>query len=321
MSEVDKEKSRAKKKGNEEVDATSLLLGSQFLFFFFFFFKFRKKTPLVYLLFLLVLSLIAQADAINFIGLISNRADDQNRVRFGSRVFICPLFFPIEMLSSTISSARVPTSSSSSSSSGRCGAVPSRGPSATLARSRLQRPNVHQIIPRAAADDSESITSTSSSSSSSSSTPPPAPFSPPPADPFADKETYDDGPFARFMIGYFSKKMAAQLGVSDKPRREGYDGFVDLSKEIVRGRTSRQQRQTVADVLASLLPPGGPERFRKLFPFSRWSAEANAMFTMIGFGWLVGPMEVVEVDVTLPGNWRGKEGKPGDVQQWRSGVK
>ena len=123
------------------------------------------------------------------------------------------------------------------------------------------------------------------------------------------------------MISYFSKKMASQLGVSDKPRREGYDGFVDLSKEIVRGRTSRQQRQTVADVLASLLPPGGPERFRKLFPFSRWSAEANAMFTMIGFGWLVGPMEVVDVEVTLPENWRGKEGKPGDVQQWRSGVK
>ena len=115
--------------------------------------------------------------------------------------------------------------------------------------------------------------------------------------------------------------MAAQLGVGDKPRRQGYDGFVDLSKEIVRGRTSRQQRQTVADVLASLLPPGGPERFRKLFPFSRWSAEANAMFTMIGFGWLVGPMEVVEVEVTLPESWRGREGQPGDVQTWRSGVK
>lgn len=123
------------------------------------------------------------------------------------------------------------------------------------------------------------------------------------------------------MIGYFSKKMAAQLGVSDKPRRAGYDGFVDLSKEIVRGRTSRQQRQTVADVLASLLPPGGPERFRKLFPFSRWSAEANAMFTMIGFGWLVGSMEVVEVEVKLPENWKGKGGEPGEVQLWKSGVK
>ena len=192
----------------------------------------------------------------------------------------------------------------------------------TPASSRLQRPKPDQFNVRAVADDSEAVTSTSSSSTSStSSSTPPRPFSPPPADPFADKEKYDDGPFARFMISYFSKKMAAQLGVSDKPRRAGYDGFVDLSKEIVRGRTSRQQRQTVADVLASLLPPGGPERFRTLFPFSRWSAEANAMFTMIGFGWLVGPMEVVEVEVTLPENWKGKQGKPGEVQQWKSGVK
>lgn len=180
-----------------------------------------------------------------------------------------------------------------------------------LMRSQLKSKRAQHLARRAAADDSESIASTSSPSSSS----------PPPADPFAEKEKYDDGPFARFMIGYFSKKMAAQLGVSDKPRRAGYDGFVDLSKEIVRGRTSRQQRQTVADVLASLLPPGGPERFRKLFPFSRWSAEANAMFTMIGFGWLVGPMEVVEVEVQLPGDWKGKEGQPGEVQLWKSGVK
>jgi len=152
-------------------------------------------------------------------------------------------------------------------------------PSAVARRSArpssLTRTSKFSPVARATSGEHSASTPSTSSSTSTSTTPPAQ-------NPFDSKETYEDGPFARFMISYFSKKMAAQLGVSEKTRRKGYDGFVDLSKEIVRGRTSEQQRQTVADVLASLLPPGGPERFRMLFPFSKWSAEANAMFTMIG---------------------------------------
>ena len=67
----------------------------------------------------------------------------------------------------------------------------------------------------------------------------------------------------------------------------------------MRGRTSQEQRATVAAVLESLLPPGGPQRFRSWFPLTRFSAEANAFFTKVGFGWLVGPMDTVDVTVDL----------------------
>ena len=93
-----------------------------------------------------------------------------------------------------------------------------------------------------------------------------------------------------------------------RPFTRDYAGFVDLSREIVRGRTSAQQRATVGAVLASLLPPGGPARFRALFPFNRFSAEANAAFTKIGFGWLVGPMATSEVEVVDP--------ETGAVETW-----
>lgn len=53
--------------------------------------------------------------------------------------------------------------------------------------------------------------------------------------------------------------------------KDSYDGFVDLSKEIMRGRTSEQQRETVAGVLDSLLPPEASVRFRQWFPLSQVS--------------------------------------------------
>ena len=37
------------------------------------------------------------------------------------------------------------------------------------------------------------------------------PWSPSPTDPFAEKQVFVDGPFAKFMIAYFSRKMSAQL--------------------------------------------------------------------------------------------------------------
>ena len=56
---------------------------------------------------------------------------------------------------------------------------------------------------------------------------------------------------------------------SGKPYRPGYEGFVDLSKEIMKGRSSKQQRETVSGVLGSLLPPQASVRFRKWFPVSK----------------------------------------------------
>ena len=44
-------------------------------------------------------------------------------------------------------------------------------------------------------------------------------------------------------------------------------------------------------------PPRRPEQFKKLFPPTRWACEFNAALTVPFFHWLVGPSEVVEVEV------------------------
>ena len=122
-------------------------------------------------------------------------------------------------------------------------------------------------------------------------------------DPFAQKEEYKDSWFDKFMVDYFAKQMSKQLGgrrqvpcrishnitllnglvipmvalrsdhsesvYAGKPYRPGYDGFVDLSKKIMKGRSSKQQQQTVAGVLGGLLPPEASARFRKWFPVSK----------------------------------------------------
>ena len=99
-------------------------------------------------------------------------------------------------------------------------------------------------------------------------------------DPFATKETYNDGPFDKFMVSYFAKKMSEQLGgeISDihtrgtchpltsppmnwqpfetaagKSYSPGYEGFVELSREIMKGRNSKQQQQAVSGVLGMVL--------------------------------------------------------------------
>ena len=42
----------------------------------------------------------------------------------------------------------------------------------------------------------------------------------------------------------------------------------------------------------------------------QWSAEINALITVLGFKWLVGPLETKEVEVDFNG----------DKQKWQSGV-
>ena len=44
---------------------------------------------------------------------------------------------------------------------------------------------------------------------------------------------------------------------------------MDLSKEIMKGRSSKQQRQAVSGVLGSLMPPQASARFRRWFPVSK----------------------------------------------------
>ncbi|KAG6474740.1 hypothetical protein ZIOFF_068679 [Zingiber officinale] len=76
-----------------------------------------------------------------------------------------------------------------------------------------------------------------------------------------------------------------------------YESFVDVSKRVMTGRSRKQQLEVVREVLLSMLPPGAPAQFRKLFPPTRWAAEFNAALTLPFFYWLVGPSEVIEVEV------------------------
>eukprot|EP00850_Spirogloea_muscicola_P002781 SM000011S18959 [mRNA] locus=s11:39745:41290:- [translate_table: standard] len=109
------------------------------------------------------------------------------------------------------------------------------------------------------------------------------------------KTRYRDSVFDRAFMALFARKMERFTG--KKSSLHGYEGFVDVSKKVMVGRTAEQQRRAVGQVLVSMLPPNAPATFRKLFPPTKWSAEVNAAITVPFFQWLVGPAELKEVEV------------------------
>ncbi|CAA6663159.1 unnamed protein product [Spirodela intermedia] len=119
--------------------------------------------------------------------------------------------------------------------------------------------------------------------------------------PLGQKTQYRDGWFAKVFMGLFARKMekfasggiTTSKGIGDWD----YESFVDVSRRVMMGRSRKQQQEAVREVLLSMLPPGAPAQFRKLFPPTRWAAEFNAALTVPFFYWLVGPSEVVEVEV------------------------
>ncbi|KAK9103953.1 hypothetical protein Sjap_021207 [Stephania japonica] len=130
--------------------------------------------------------------------------------------------------------------------------------------------------------------------------------------PLGQKTRYKDGWLEKMFMGLFARKMdkyssaaaaAASSSSSNRSNNIGglldydYDKFVEVSKKVMQGRSRKQQQQVVREVLLSMLPPGAPAQFRKLFPPSRWAEEFNAALTVPFFHWLVGPSEVVEVEV------------------------
>jgi hypothetical protein len=123
------------------------------------------------------------------------------------------------------------------------------------------------------------------------------------------KETYNDNLFDRLFIRLFSGKMAKALG--RKTTRAGYDGFVDLSQQIMQGRNAKEQQAIVAVVLKSLVPAPVLTAIRTFFSPTQLVCELNAWFATILFEWLVGPCEVTEVTVA---------GAGGHVRKQRSGV-
>ncbi|KAH1214925.1 Beta-carotene isomerase D27, chloroplastic [Glycine max] len=124
--------------------------------------------------------------------------------------------------------------------------------------------------------------------------------------PLGQKTRYHDGIFEKAFMTLFARKMEK---FSDPPAgkaRENkgwwdwgydYESFVDVSRRVMQRRSRIQQQQVVREVLLSMLPPGAPAQFRKLFPPTKWAAEFNAALTVPFFDWLVGPSEVVEVEI------------------------
>ncbi|XP_010267423.1 PREDICTED: beta-carotene isomerase D27, chloroplastic [Nelumbo nucifera] len=122
--------------------------------------------------------------------------------------------------------------------------------------------------------------------------------------PLGQKTQYRDGFLEKAFMALFARKMEkfASSSSSNQSKSNGfwdydYESFVNVSKRVMQGRSRKQQQQVVREVLLSMLPPGAPAQFRKLFPPTKWAAEFNAALTVPFFHWLVGPSEVVEVEV------------------------
>ncbi|KAL0409203.1 UNVERIFIED_CONTAM: Beta-carotene isomerase D27, chloroplastic [Sesamum radiatum] len=122
--------------------------------------------------------------------------------------------------------------------------------------------------------------------------------------PMGQKTKYNDALFEKAFMTLFARKMEkfARGTGEEEGRKKGwfdydYESFVEVSKRVMVGRSRLQQQQVVREVLLSMLPPGAPAQFRKLFPPTKWAAEFNAALTVPFFHWLVGPSEVVEVEV------------------------
>jgi Beta-carotene isomerase D27-like, C-terminal len=110
------------------------------------------------------------------------------------------------------------------------------------------------------------------------------------------KTVYHDNLFDRLFIALFSRKMAQVVG--KKNQKAGYEGFVELSFQIMRGRNADEQQRLVAQVLQSLLPSLGLKMVRTFFSPTQWVCEWNAWFATKMFEWLVGPSQVQYIEVT-----------------------
>ena len=130
-----------------------------------------------------------------------------------------------------------------------------------------------------------------------------------PTQPNITKTIYADNAIDRAFIWVFARKMAKAVG--QESDRSGYDGVVDLSHRIMRGRNAQQQQQVVGVVLRSLMPSPVLYLIRTLVSPTKLVCELNAWFAARLFVWLVGPCEVRSVTITNP---------DGSTQDQRSNV-
>ncbi len=109
------------------------------------------------------------------------------------------------------------------------------------------------------------------------------------------KTEYQDNPLDRLFIWFFAKKMAKVAG--SESELAGYAGLVDLSVQIMRGRSAQEQQEALATVLRSLIPGYVLWGIRTLFDPTQRILEWNAWFASRMFTWLVGPCDLKEVEV------------------------
>jgi hypothetical protein len=107
---------------------------------------------------------------------------------------------------------------------------------------------------------------------------------------------YHDNLLDRLFIALFSRKMSNALG--QRSSLKGYEGFVDLSQKIMRGRNAQEQQAIVSVVLKSLMPSPLLAIVRTWFSPTPLVCELNAWFATLLFEWLVGPCEVRSVEIT-----------------------
>lgn len=130
-----------------------------------------------------------------------------------------------------------------------------------------------------------------------------------------EKTTYHDSLFDQLFIGLFARKMSNAVG--ERSSQDGYDGFVELSQKIMRGRNSQQQQQLVAVVLQSLVPAPVLWGIRTFFSPTQLVCELNAWFATQLFEWLVGPCEVQAVEITTASGQTRQQNSNVHIQKCR----
>lgn len=129
-------------------------------------------------------------------------------------------------------------------------------------------------------------------------------------DPFDEVEVYNDSWLEKLFLKYFATRMSEEMGKTP-PKDIDYDTFIGVGRDVIRGRTTMEAQAIISKVFGGLFPPEATARFRKWFPPSKTAAELNAWITSWGFRWLVGPLEVKDVEIEVA---------PGKTETWSSGV-
>lgn len=118
------------------------------------------------------------------------------------------------------------------------------------------------------------------------------------ATPMIIADEYQDNWIDRLFIWLFSRKISQALQTGTT--LGGYDGFVDLSQQVMQGRNALAQQALIAQVLQSLVPAPVLWAIRTFTAPTKLVCELNAWFATKMFIWLVGACEVAMAEVNLP---------------------